>query len=182
MILVLALAAVSLYIARTYLFWDGISATRIAQLVLPRKDVRQYLPQGSDLAYPFKIPYGYKLDVFASFRGGFPRVLALDPKGRVVTTLSNRGEVVVLPDEDRDGKADEQIVIMRRLNRPHGLIFDGNFIYVAETDKVIKARYNEETLEVGPAEVLFTLPGGGKNWSRITINSWRKKKKSKNIR
>src|SRR3989304_6418491 len=55
---------------------------------------------------------------------------------------------------------------MTGLDRPHGIAFDGGSIYVAETDKVIRASYNPETFSVGIPQKLFDLPGGGRHFTR----------------
>ena len=90
-----------------------------------KKDIVQFLPQGSALDYPLKIPQGLVVGVFANLKGDRPRVLAFDPKGTLVTSITKKGKVVALPDKNNDGRADEAIVIISGLNRPHGIAFSG---------------------------------------------------------
>ena len=95
-----------------------------------------------------------------------PRVLAFDSNGVLFASLTKAGIVVAFPDEDKDGIADEVKVVLSELNRPHGLFFHGEKLYVAETDKVVRYDYNPENLFVAEGEKLFDLPGGGRHSTR----------------
>ena len=80
-------------------------------------------------------------------------------------SLSRDGSVVALPDMNRDGKA-EIITIIENLNRPHGLEFHNDWLYIAEENKVIRVKIpnmkaDMETLEI----VVDNLPSGG-HWTR----------------
>ena len=71
------------------------------------------------------------------------RVLALDPDGNLLVSLTHQGKVVALPDKDGDGVADAVVTVLEGLNKPHGLAFGpGNKprLYVAETDRVAAYR------------------------------------------
>lgn len=151
--------------------WQLIPKQLITQFTRPSKDIKGFLPQGSELTYPLTLPQGFAIGVFADLKGGLPRVLAIDPNGNVVASLTGQGKVVALPDADGNGQADKIVEILTGLNKPHGIAFDGSFIYVAETDKLIRAEYNPSSLSVGPVQKLFELPGGGRHFTRtIGIN------------
>ncbi|MCH7640795.1 PQQ-dependent sugar dehydrogenase [Patescibacteria group bacterium] len=133
----------------------------------PKEDIAKFLPQGSNLSYPLTIPPGFRLAVFADASDrGMPRVLTFDPNGVLFASLTKAGVVVALPDEDKDGIADEVKVVLSELNRPHGLFFHGENLYVAETDKVVRYEYNPENLFVADGEKLFDLPGRGRHFTR----------------
>ena len=130
------------------------------------KNIKEYLPQGDELSYPLDLPKGFNLGVFADLKGDLPRALAFDEKGVLFASIPGSGKIIALPDENGDGKADRIVEVMRGLARPHGIAFAGDFIYVGETDKVVRARYDPENLSVGSVEKLFDLPGGGRHFTR----------------
>ena len=165
-ILTLTAVGVGLYIASEYLFFglsfDGLKP----RFTAPRKDIKQYLPVGSDLSYPLTIPRGFRMGVFADLKGGLPRVLALDPKGVLVISVTNKGKIMALPDEDGDGASNKQIDILTNLDEPHGIIFDGGYLYVAETGRVSRFIYNPTNFSASSREILFSLPSGGQHSTR----------------
>ena len=138
----------------------------VNQATPPKKDIKSFLPQGSALSYPLNIERGYSMGVFADVGSGKPRMLALDPIGNIVVSITNQGKVVALPDTDNDGVAEPAVDILTGLDRPHGIAFDGQYIYVAETDKVTRYFYNPKTFAVGASKLLFSLPSGGGHYTR----------------
>ena len=165
-IVFLALGFSGYYFLRNYLFVQISPRSLITRFSPPSKSIKEYLPQGDELSYPLSLPQGFSLGVFADLKGDLPRALAFDEKGVLFASIPGSGKIVALPDENGDGKADRVVEVMKGLGRPHGIAFAGDFIYVGETDKVIRARYNPENLSAGSAEKLFDLPGGGRHFTR----------------
>lgn len=165
-VIVGALVFSAYYFLRNYVFLEINPQTLITRFSLPQKSIKQYLPQGDELTYPLTLPRGFNLGIFADLKGGLPRALAFDERGVMFASIPGKGKILALPDEDGDGKADRTVEVMTGLNRPHGIAFDGNYIYIAETDKVIRAPYEEEGLKVGTPQTLFDLPGGGRHFTR----------------
>ena len=161
-----ALIGVGVYFVKNYLFYDLSLNNIVPAIKLPGKDIRQYLPQNHQIAYPFSIKTGYVLDVFADMGGNLPRALAWDPNGTLVVSATKKGKVSALPDADRNGKADQVIEIVSGLNKPHGIAFDRDWIYIAETDKVSRYSYSTSSYTASFPQVLFTLPGGGRHYTR----------------
>jgi glucose/arabinose dehydrogenase len=115
-----------------------------------------------------QVPRGFKVSVFAR---GFsqPRWLAVAPNGDVFVADSAIGEVVVLHDPQSLGKAQSREVFADRLNLPFGIAFHDNYVYVANTNEVVRFRYDPRTSKrVGDAEHILDLPGLGYNqhWTR----------------
>lgn len=135
-------------------------------LVPPSKDIKQFLPATADTDTPLKFPDALKFDYFADLRGERPRVLAFDSRGTLFASLTNVGKIVALPDFDNNEKPEKQVEIIKGLNKPHGIEFNGAYLYVAETNKVSRYKYNSATMTVGEKEILFELPSGGKNYTR----------------
>lgn len=149
---------------QTYLKVD--TRVFLTNLIPPRKDIKQYLPQGSELKYPFSIPSGFRLGVFADLGTGKPRVLTFDSADTLLASVPNKGKVVALPDENRDGKADKIVDVLTGLNKPHGIVFEDGKLYVAETNKVVKYSYDARSFTVTDPETLFSLPSGGRHSTR----------------
>lgn len=107
------------------------------------------------------MPAGFGAQVFAwlppaggdYFRG--PRFMAFGPDGHLYLSLGRDNKVVMLPDRNRDGHADEIVTVADGLNAPQGLTFVEGQLLVANQDGVVR-------IENGHARPLITgLPAGG---------------------
>jgi glucose/arabinose dehydrogenase len=97
------------------------------------------------------VPEGFKISVYAS---GVPsaRVLALDPKGRMLVSQIKEGQITTLRDADGDGAAEERSTLAEGLDSPHGLAFDCPqddrglpcYLYLAEHSRLGRYSYNAE--------------------------------------
>jgi glucose/arabinose dehydrogenase len=112
------------------------------------------------------VPPGFEVSVFAKdFKQ--PRWLATAPNGDVFVADSAAGKVVVLhvsgcKPESRETFADN-------LNLPFGIAFHDNYVYIANTNEVLRFRYDPKTSKrMGTAEHILDLPGMGYNqhWTR----------------
>ena len=89
-----------------------------------------------------RLPEGFKIEVFADFntKGGTqlsgPRMMALDAKGDLYVSALGSNSVVMLPDRNHDGVADEVISVAQNLNAPQGLAFVGDSLLIANQDGV----------------------------------------------
>jgi glucose/arabinose dehydrogenase len=115
-----------------------------------------------------QVPLGFKVSVFAR---GFeePRWLAVAPNGDVFVADSSAGKVVVLADRQAQGKAESREVFADHLNLPFGIAFHDNYVYVADTNEVVRFPYDPKTSKrLGNAEHIVDLPGMGYNqhWTR----------------
>jgi len=115
-----------------------------------------------------QVPPGFKVSVFA---GGFdqPRWLAVAPNGDVFVADSAAGQVIVLGDRQGRGRAERRDVFADRMNLPFGIAFHDDYVYVANTNEVLRFRYDTKTSKrLGKAERIIDLPGMGYNqhWTR----------------
>lgn len=93
-------------------------------------------------------------------------MLAISPSGKIYLSLTQAGKVVVLPDENHDGVADQVVTFAQGLDLPHGLAFYAGYLYVAETGRVIRYRLQGD-MPAGPAEVVIpNLPRGAGHFTR----------------
>lgn len=144
----------------------------VSLITPPSKDIRQSLPQGANLTYPLAIPDGKGIGIFADLKGMAPRVLTFDSNQTLLVSLTSQGKILAMPDANNDGQADKIVEVLTGLNKPHGLAFDGNNLYVAETNKVSKYTYDPRDFSATNPQVLFELPAGGRHFTRtIRINS-----------
>jgi glucose/arabinose dehydrogenase len=132
-------------------------------------------PEGAQL----QVPPGFKIELYAEgFRD--PRYLLTAPNGDIFVAESRANQIKVLRDIKDSGKPDvTEIFAERDLNKPFGMAFyppgnDPQFLYVANTDGVIRFPYRHGDLKArGPAEKLGAhLSGGagnlrsGGHWTR----------------
>ncbi len=114
-----------------------------------------------------EVPPGFRVSVFA---GGFtqPRWLAVAPDGDVFVADSAAGQIVVLR-TDAGGKVAAREVFADHLDLPFGIAFHDNYVYVADTNQVLRFRYDPKTSKrMGDGERLLDLPGQGyhQHWTR----------------
>src|SRR5438094_5096339 len=137
-------------------------------------------PAGTQL----QVPPGFKIELYASgFRD--PRFLLTAPKGDIFVVESRANQIKVLRDTNGDGKPDvTETFAEGGLNKPFGIAFyppggDPQFLYVANTDGVIRFPYRNGDLKArGPTEQLGVhLSGGaallrsGGDWTRDIVFS-----------
>src|SRR6266511_4024453 len=137
-------------------------------------------PAGAQL----RVPPGFTIEWYA---GGFrdPRFLLTAPNGDIFVVESRANRIKVLRDTKHAGKPDvTEIFAEQGLNKPFGIAFyppgdDPQFLYVANTDGVIRFPYRNGDLKArGPAEQLGAhLSGGaahlrsGGHWTRDIVFS-----------
>ena len=111
-----------------------------------------------------KVPAGFQVTVFAPDVPGV-RYLALGPGGVVYASRPSAGTIVRLPDANHDGVADSVVVVVTGLNRPFGIAFRGDTMFVAENNEVV--HFNPGS----PAKVVDVpnIPGGTGHWTRTIV-------------
>lgn len=110
-------------------------------------------------------PPGFTVSVFASgVTSG--RLMAVSPDGVLFVARQSRGDVVALPDRDKDGKADSVDVVVADLTRPHSLAFNGGYLYIATNPAVVRVKYANGKVEGAP-ETFVDLPvSTTSHWTR----------------
>jgi glucose/arabinose dehydrogenase len=118
---------------------------------------------------PLSVPPGFRVGVFASGLNA-PRFMTLDPSGTLLVSIPNEGRVVALPDRTGDGTADDVVTVARDLDLPHGLAFRGGDLYVAETGRILRFRYDPARLRAsGAVVVVARLPSREHHWTRTIV-------------
>jgi glucose/arabinose dehydrogenase len=114
------------------------------------------MPEGHRLT----VPTGFTVSVFAD-KLPMARFMALAPNGDIFLSepVRDDGHITVLRDADRDGIAETRATFATGLNRPFGLAFWKNYLYIGNNDAVMRARYEPgQTAVDGPLEKIADLP------------------------
>ncbi|MEU4693696.1 gluconolaconase [Actinoplanes sp. NPDC023714] len=83
-------------------------------------------------------PQGWTVTAWA--RVPQARLLAWAPDGKLLVSRPKAGDVVILTPGSGDA-APAQATLLDGLNQPHGLAFDGDTLYVAESDQLVAFTY-----------------------------------------
>ncbi len=124
-------------------------------------------PDGASL----KAPPGFKVSVFAEGLEN-PRWLTVAPNGDVFVVESGPNRVTVLRDTKGEGKADVKQVFAQGLNLPFGIAFQKDYLYVTNTNSLVRFPYKDGQLQAeGAPEKLADLPGLGyrQHWTRDLV-------------
>jgi glucose/arabinose dehydrogenase len=159
-------------------FWQNLRGVMPAILPPPR-DIVKLLdepkhPEGKGAlpsSVPFKLPPGFAISLFAKNLPG-ARVLALDPNGNLMVSLTSQGRVVALPDANDDGVADVVVNVLEGLDKPHGLAFGPGKeprLFVAETGRVAAYDYDPVRLTATNPQNIADLPLGGRHFTRSLL-------------
>ena len=111
-----------------------------------------------------KVPDGFKVDVFARDLIN-PRMLAVSQKGILYATRRSVGDVIMLKDENGDGKADAVVTVASRPNM-HGIAFDGNKVFLVTIHDVYSANVNEDGTFGPLTRIINDLPDAGQHANR----------------
>ena len=150
----MSLTGVAFIISACTLLWWNLDAAGQSTRPEPRDAWERLLRE------QIKLPDGYQLDVFARDLGT-PRMMQMTAGGDLIVSGYKSGYVALLKsDGDGDGHTDDLIVLGRNLNLPHGLLLEGNFLFVAEINRVVKYDFDGATLS-NARVILDGIPEGG---------------------
>ena len=98
-------------------------------------------------------PAGFAVEEYLSGDFERPRFMLQGPNGEILLsdTVGN-GRVIALVDKNKDLKVDERKVLLSGLDRPYGLAFWKDYLYVAETTSLKRYKYDSKALTVGPGQ------------------------------
>lgn len=124
-------------------------------------------PDGVQLS----LPKGFSIDVYAE---GFqrPRFMLAGPSQEILLSDSvENGSVWVLQDKDRDFKGEAKKKILEGLDRPFGLAFWKDYLYVAETTSLKRYKYDAKAMQVdGEGQELISWKDFNKgHWTRSIL-------------
>ena len=88
--------------------------------------------------------------------------------------MPSANRITLLRDTDGDGVAEMRTVLISGLNSPFGMAQVGEWLYVANTDAVLRFHYREGVTQITtPGEKVADLPGGTLNhhWTKSLVGS-----------
>ena len=114
---------------------------------------------------------GFQVSLFAK---GFkePRYLAVAPNGDVFVADTSGHTVYVLHDPGNGKVSDRRTTFADHLNEPFGIAFHDSYVYIANTNEVIRFPYDPKTSRrTGDRQKILALPGGGMHSTRTVVFS-----------
>src|SRR3974377_1619718 len=112
-----------------------------------------------------RLPKGFEIEEFATdFQ--LPRYMLLGPSYEIlVTDSTNDGTGYVLTNQGKTRKK-----LIGGLDRPYGLAFWNDYLYVGETTSVKRYKYDSKAMTAGKGEEIVSLKGFGKGpWPRSLL-------------
>jgi Raf kinase inhibitor-like YbhB/YbcL family protein len=111
-----------------------------------------------------RAPDGFRVEVFARDLVN-PRMLAVSDAGVLYATRRTVGDVVMLKDEDGDGRADAPQTVASRPGM-HGIAFDGDRVFLATVNDVYVADVAVDGTFGPLTRIINDLPDGGQHPNR----------------
>ncbi len=115
------------------------------------------------------LPVDFHIKAFASGLDGV-RWLGLSPEGLVYATIPGAGEVLTLPDANKDGVADSVKTFADNLPGVHGIDFKDGAVYVATETEIVRLQDTNGDGVADKRDVLANdIPGGAGHTTRTLL-------------
>jgi glucose/arabinose dehydrogenase len=130
-------------------------------------------PAGAGLS----VPAGFEVKVFAEGDFPNPRWIIEGPNGDLFLSDNRANNITLLRDANKDGVIDnkaERFEFATGLNQPFGMAIQDGYFYVANTNAVLRFKYQPGQMKLeGSGEKIVDLPGEGyrQHWTRNIIFS-----------
>ena len=126
-------------------------------------------PAGAQL----HLPAGFSVDVYAD-NFARPRYMLLGAGGELLLSdaaESPDGAVYVMPLKKADGyQAHDRKKLIGGLDRPYGLAFWHEYLYVGEPESIKRYKYDAKAMTAGPGEEVISLKGFNRgHWTRSLL-------------
>jgi glucose/arabinose dehydrogenase len=113
------------------------------------------------------LPEGFAISVFAKDLQN-PRMIRIADDGTVYVTRRELGDVLMLKDEDGNGRADRREVVAGKEDM-HGIELAGNDVYLTTVHEIMRTTRKEDGT-FGALEVIVDdLPEGGQHPNRMVV-------------
>jgi len=175
-VMLIGVGAVALWCGAT----DAQSPEDLLNKVLPTPSESRVLHsrvvKSGATEVPLRVPEGFTVALFAESLV-VPREMAQLPNGDVLVVESAGGRVTRFADRDADGTPEVRTNFAAGLTQPYGILYRDGFVYVANTDSVVRFPVNPDGT-AGPREEVIPrleflgekLFGGG-HWTRDILFS-----------
>lgn len=116
-------------------------------------------PPDGPFPSPLTVAAGMQIKYFAQVPGA--RVMAMGTDGAVYVSETLADKVVRVWDTNGDNVADSVRTVVDELNAPSGLAFHKGFLYIANTNGVVRVQLDAHGVATGAPVSVNSLPGGG---------------------
>jgi Raf kinase inhibitor-like YbhB/YbcL family protein len=124
------------------------------------------VPATAERISQLKVPEGFSVEPFAQGLGN-TRIIAVAENGFIYVSRREEGDVLLLKDEDGDGKADGPAVQVVARAQTHGIAIKDNKLYLVTVKEVFVADIKEDGT-LGPLEMMIgDLPDAGQHPNRV---------------
>jgi glucose/arabinose dehydrogenase len=150
------------------LFTGSIDATSIRMVLNVATGVPGPAASDAVVRQRYLVPEGFRLELFAA---EIPRArfLRFTTAGDLLVSRPHEGDILLLRrDNDGNGQADAKEVLLSGLQRPLGMDFSEDWLYIAESNRISRVRFNSITGEVEGdlMPVVEGLTDNGNHWSK----------------
>ena len=128
--------------------------------------------KSADRTNIFEKPYSLEafadieVQLFATLPGPV-RMMAFDSAGRLYVSIPKLGAIYQLTDTDNDGFSEQPILYHVGMDRPHGLLWKDDSLYVAETAQLLELQDTTHDNQIDKVRVVLDgLPEDGGHWTR----------------
>jgi glucose/arabinose dehydrogenase len=126
-------------------------------------------PPDGPFPSPLTVASGLTIKYFAKVPGA--RVMAMGPDGAVYVSVPGAGNVVRVWDANGDNIADSSLVAVSGLNAPSGLAFHKGYLYIANTNGVVRVQLDAHGRAAASPVQVNSLPGGGHSTRTIVFGA-----------
>lgn len=116
------------------------------------------------------VPAGFKVNIYlSSIRR--PRWLTVAPNGDIfLANTIGRGEILILHSGKDTSVAPQREVFVDGMNRPFGIAFHGDYVYIGNMNELVRFKYDPQTSKrLGEKEHLLDLPSGGHDTRSVAV-------------
>lgn len=123
-----------------------------------------------------RLPAGFTISIFADHKtkqGEYlagARYMAFDASGNLYVSSAKGDSVAMLPDSNKDGVADEVVLVSNKLNAPQGLVFIQDSLFVANQDGVVKLTKSTNGSSAKITLFITGLASGGHTLKNIKLS------------
>lgn len=143
----------------------SIPAICLLSFLLTDAPAQNQAPQAPPKPAELKAPSGFKVTVFAEdVTNG--RLMAVGPDGVLFVARQSKGDVVALPDRNKDGRADSMEIVASGLTRPHSVAFNKGYLYIATNPAVLRVKYSGGKALGTPEKVVDLPVSTTSHWTR----------------
>jgi glucose/arabinose dehydrogenase len=87
-------------------------------------------------------------------------------------TKKSADRIALLRDTNKDGIPETRSLLLENLNQPFGMVLIGKWLYVANTDAIVRFPYTEGDMHIdAKPEKIADLNGGKRHWTKSLITN-----------